>query len=125
VTPKAFASCHQRRYSAHFIFMRVLVRIGAGVSAESGIPTFRGREGYWRNLDPAELATLEAFAHTIRDESGHQIAATLHSTNLEVFGIDNFAALPKLYAIFPGRKPGAWLAQHEFPFFRIRIRCFA
>jgi NAD-dependent protein deacetylase/lipoamidase len=41
--------------------MRVLVLTGAGVSAESGIPTFRGREGYWRNLDPTKLATPEAF----------------------------------------------------------------
>jgi NAD-dependent deacetylase len=42
--------------------MRVLVLTGAGVSAESGIPTFRGKNGYWRNLDPAKLATPEAFA---------------------------------------------------------------
>ncbi len=42
--------------------MRVLVITGAGVSAESGIPTFRGKDGYWRNLDPANLATPEAFA---------------------------------------------------------------
>jgi NAD-dependent deacetylase len=41
--------------------VRVLVLTGAGVSAESGIPTFRGKDGYWRNLDPAELATPEAF----------------------------------------------------------------
>jgi NAD-dependent deacetylase len=40
---------------------RVLVITGAGVSAESGIPTFRGRDGYWRNLDPAKLATPDAF----------------------------------------------------------------
>jgi NAD-dependent deacetylase len=43
--------------------MRVLVITGAGVSAESGIPTFRGTDGYWRNLDPIKLATPEAFAH--------------------------------------------------------------
>ena len=42
--------------------MRVFVLTGAGVSAESGIPTFRGKDGYWRNLDPAKLATPEAFA---------------------------------------------------------------
>jgi NAD-dependent protein deacetylase/lipoamidase len=42
--------------------MRVLVLTGAGVSAESGIPTFRGKDGYWRNFDPAQLATPEAFA---------------------------------------------------------------
>jgi NAD-dependent deacetylase len=42
--------------------VRILVLTGAGVSAESGIPTFRGRDGYWRNLDPTKLATPEAFA---------------------------------------------------------------
>jgi NAD-dependent deacetylase len=41
---------------------RVLVITGAGISAESGIPTFRGKDGYWRNLDPTKLATPEAFA---------------------------------------------------------------
>jgi NAD-dependent deacetylase len=42
--------------------VRVLVITGAGVSAESGIPTFRGKDGYWRNLDPIKLATPEAFS---------------------------------------------------------------
>ena len=42
--------------------MRVLIITGAGISAESGIPTFRGKDGYWRNFDPAKLATPEAFA---------------------------------------------------------------
>jgi len=44
------------------VLNRILVLTGAGVSAESGIPTFRGKDGYWRNLDPAKLATPEAFA---------------------------------------------------------------
>lgn len=43
----------------------VLALTGAGVSAESGIPTFRGKEGYWtvgaREYHPQELATHEAF----------------------------------------------------------------
>ncbi len=34
---------------------------GAGVSAESGIPTFRGAQGLWKNYNPMELATPEAF----------------------------------------------------------------
>jgi len=41
--------------------LRVLVVTGAGISAESGIPTFRGAGGYWRNLDPTKLATQSAF----------------------------------------------------------------
>lgn len=40
---------------------RVLVVTGSGISAESGIPTFRGKDGYWRNLDPTKLATEAAF----------------------------------------------------------------
>ncbi|MCZ6700908.1 MAG: NAD-dependent deacylase [bacterium] len=39
----------------------VVVLTGAGVSAESGVPTFRGEEGLWRNFSPQELATPEAF----------------------------------------------------------------
>jgi NAD-dependent deacetylase len=41
---------------------RVVVLTGAGVSAESGVPTFRGPGGLWRNFRPEELATPEAFA---------------------------------------------------------------
>src|SRR5207249_1724360 len=43
--------------------MRVLVLTGAGVSAESVIPTFRGKDGYWLNVDPGKLATPEAFVN--------------------------------------------------------------
>ena len=39
----------------------VAVLTGAGVSAESGIPTFRGLGGLWRGRDPMALATPEAF----------------------------------------------------------------
>ena len=38
-----------------------MVITGAGVSADSGIPTYRGHNGYWRNMNPMELATPEAF----------------------------------------------------------------
>jgi NAD-dependent deacetylase len=40
---------------------RVCVLTGAGVSAESGVPTFRGEDGLWKNYNPMELATNEAF----------------------------------------------------------------
>jgi NAD-dependent deacetylase len=40
----------------------VVVLTGAGVSAESGVPTFRGEDGLWRNFRAEELATPGAFA---------------------------------------------------------------
>lgn len=41
---------------------KVVVLTGAGVSAESGIPTFRGAGGYWRRYQAQNLATPQAFA---------------------------------------------------------------
>ena len=40
---------------------RVAVLSGAGVSAESGVPTFRGTDGLWRRYRAEDLATPEAF----------------------------------------------------------------
>lgn len=34
---------------------------GAGISSESGIPTFRGKEGLWNKFRPEELANFDAF----------------------------------------------------------------
>jgi NAD-dependent deacetylase len=44
----------------------VAVLTGAGISAESGIPTFRGAGGLWKNYRPEDLATPEAFARDPR-----------------------------------------------------------
>jgi NAD-dependent deacetylase len=41
---------------------RVFVLTGAGVSAESGLPTFRGANGLWRGNRVDEVATPQAFA---------------------------------------------------------------
>ncbi len=40
---------------------RVAVLTGAGISAESGIPTFRGKDGLWKQFRAEDLATPEAF----------------------------------------------------------------
>ena len=40
----------------------VTVLTGAGISADSGVPTFRGTDGLWKNFRPEELASPEAFA---------------------------------------------------------------
>ncbi len=34
---------------------------GAGISAESGVPTFRGEDGIWKKFKPEELANFDAF----------------------------------------------------------------
>ena len=59
---------------------RISVLTGAGISAESGIPTFRGPGGYWRNFKPEDLATSAAFTRDPRlvwewyEERRHAIA---------------------------------------------------
>jgi len=39
----------------------VTILTGAGISADSGVPTFRGADGLWRNFRAEDLATPEAF----------------------------------------------------------------
>ncbi|KAF1922402.1 NAD-dependent deacetylase sirtuin-5 [Didymella exigua CBS 183.55] len=41
---------------------RILALLGAGLSASSGLPTFRGAGGLWRTHDATSLATPEAFS---------------------------------------------------------------
>ncbi|MBI2892144.1 MAG: RNA polymerase subunit sigma [Deltaproteobacteria bacterium] len=52
----------------------IVLLTGAGISAESGIPTFRGAEGYWtigsRHYRPMELATWSAFTEVPDDVWG-------------------------------------------------------
>ncbi|MGQ0796091.1 MAG: SIR2 family NAD-dependent protein deacylase [Nitrosopumilaceae archaeon] len=42
---------------------KIVFVTGAGISQESGIPTFRGNDGLWRKYDPMKLATIDAFYH--------------------------------------------------------------
>lgn len=57
---------------------RIVVLTGAGISAESGIPTFRGKDGYWtvgsREYQPQEMATRAMFSR----EPEHVWAWYLH-----------------------------------------------
>jgi len=43
-------------------FKSIVVLTGAGISAESGVPTFCGEDGLWRRYRAEELATPQAFA---------------------------------------------------------------
>ena len=44
----------------------IVVLTGAGISADSGVPTFRGTDGLWRNFRAEDLATPGAFAQDPR-----------------------------------------------------------
>lgn len=52
----------ERLASAH----AVTILTGAGISADSGVPTFRGTDGLWRNFRSEDLATPEAFERNPR-----------------------------------------------------------
>lgn len=45
----------------------VFILSGAGLSAESGIPTFRGKDGLWKNLYPSEIASDTALKERPED----------------------------------------------------------
>ena len=83
---------------------RVAVLTGAGVSAESGVPTFRGAGGLWEGHRVEDVATPEAFARdpalvwrfynarraklwTVRPNDGHAALARMEQR----WGPDNFA----------------------------------
>lgn len=53
-----FKTARERIREARSVF----VLTGAGISAESGVPTFRGAGGLWKKFDPYKVATPEAFA---------------------------------------------------------------
>lgn len=93
---------------------------GAGVSAESGIPTFRGEDGYWtigsRHYTPQEMATRAMYQHspieflswyyhrfaTYRDYGPNVVHHWLSDKNLitqNIDGLDGKAGNPDYIAI--------------------------
>ncbi|MCJ1478420.1 hypothetical protein MMC13_007100, partial [Lambiella insularis] len=63
VAKPAIPSADLASFSSHLqSSKRILALLGAGLSASSGLPTFRGAGGLWRNHEATTLATPEAFA---------------------------------------------------------------
>jgi NAD-dependent deacetylase len=58
---RASAPDLERYFDVALAAKRCAILTGAGVSAESGVPTFRGNEGLWKEYRAEELATPEAF----------------------------------------------------------------
>lgn len=62
VTPPLIPAADLESFSKHLKrSTRILALLGAGISASSGLPTFRGAGGFWRSYDATALATPEAF----------------------------------------------------------------
>ncbi|KAB8263865.1 DHS-like NAD/FAD-binding domain-containing protein [Aspergillus pseudonomiae] len=62
MAPSAIPAADLRTFSEYLKgCKRILALLGAGISASSGLPTFRGAGGLWRTYDATELATPEAF----------------------------------------------------------------
>jgi hypothetical protein len=64
-TPKPFASDSKiEDFQRHLESSdRILALLGAGLSAASGLPTFRGAGGMWKSHQATSLATPQAFRH--------------------------------------------------------------
>ncbi|KAJ4158696.1 uncharacterized protein LMH87_009212 [Akanthomyces muscarius] len=91
---------------------RILILCGAGLSVASGLPTFRGADGYWRHHDATRLATMQAFktdpglvwlfygyrrhmSLKAQPNAGHRALAALAKTNPNVLclsqNVDNLS----------------------------------
>ena len=80
----------------------LVILTGAGVSAESGLPTFRDARGLWRGQRPEEVATPEAFA---RDSANVHAFYNARRRALLSAGVEPNAAhraLAELEARWPG-----------------------
>ncbi len=62
---------------------RIVVLTGSGISAESGIPTFRGEDGLWKKYSPEEFGTISGILFQFAKNPGKIIDFALNL--IEVF----------------------------------------
>ena len=81
--------------------MKLVVLTGAGISAESGVPVFRGGDGLWEGHRIEDVATPEGFRRDA--ESVHRFYNARRRRLLEVHPNPAHAALARLAREWPGR----------------------
>ena len=104
---------------------------GAGISQESGIPTFRGKDGYWRNYDPMKLATIQAFYEDPKlvwewydDRRRNILAAQPNPGHMAIAELENHARVTTLTQNIDGLHKRAGSSQIlELHGNIIRVRC--
>ena len=77
--------------------MRVVVLTGAGISAESGLPTFRDADGLWEGHRPEQVATPEAYA--VEPDLVHRFYDARRAALLSVSPNPAHEALARLEAV--------------------------
>jgi NAD-dependent deacetylase len=80
---------------------QIVVLTGAGISAESGVATFRDKGGIWSKVDVRDVATPEGFARN--PERVHEFYNTRRRDHAQVAPNAAHAALARLETALPGR----------------------
>lgn len=81
----------------------VTILTGAGISADSGVPTFRGADGLWRNYRAEDLATPEAF------ERDPRLVWEWYNWRRELIATKSPNAAHHAVAALESRLPDFWL----------------
>ena len=74
--------------------MKILVLTGAGISAESGLGTFRDKGGLWSRFDPMKLATPEAFAKQRQQPNSPVLLDVRESWEYQTANLPNSLLMP-------------------------------
>lgn len=104
---------------------------GAGISQESGIPTFRGKDGLWRKYDAMKLATIDAFYENPKlvwewyeERRRNILSAHPNAGHLAIAELEKFRSVHVLTQNVDGLHQRAGSAKvHELHGSIITIRC--
>lgn len=110
---------------------KIVFVTGAGISQESGIPTFRGKDGLWRKYDAMKLATIEAFYENPKlvwewyeERRNNILAAKPNDGHLAISGLEKFKSVHVLTQNIDGLHQRAGSSQvYELHGSIIMIKC--
>ncbi len=110
---------------------KIVFVTGAGISQDSGIPTYRGTDGLWKNYDPMKLATIDAFNENpklvwewYQDRRKNVFAAKPNFAHKAIAELEKFADVSVLTQNIDGLHKKAGSSNiYELHGSIIRIRC--
>ncbi|MDD4565356.1 MAG: NAD-dependent deacylase [Eubacteriales bacterium] len=69
-----------------------VVLTGAGISTESGVPDFRSKDGWWKRINPSEVAAIEAL------ENNYELFREFYKYRIKLLKSSNFNTGHKILA---------------------------